>query len=596
MASVRLALATAVVACALAGPAFVWAAPAERAARVDGVDDRALKAAIERAVGEQRAAPANRLESRRRARDAADNAEALLRSEAYYASVIEPDIGEGDQPPAFIKVTPGTRFLFADPKVDWIAPEPGVAAKAASLEALDIVPGAPGRAADILDAEGRAVAALQFYGHADAVAQPREVIVDHADKTVRPTFKIAAGAPVRLGAIRLEAAGRTRPGWVNNLAPWKGGDLYTPNAVAELERRLLDAQVYDQVTVALAPAAQTDPQGRRPVVVGLADRRPRSLEVSAGYSTTEGADGSLRLSFFNRLGRADTLALEARYGELGGRLGVDLSLPHWRRPGRTLKLTAEAFRDTTNAYDQFGQALRADLTNRYGRTTYFTRGVSLVQSHVNDNHTVDDGGTGALDLVALKGLLALALDRSDDPLNPTRGWRAEARVEPTFVTGEDGLIYARSQAQVSAYLPVGGAKTVLAGRVRLGSIVGGSYRSVPAFDRFYAGGGGSVRGYGYQSVGPKYPDGDPQGGLSLFEASAEVRHNFTQTIGAVAFVDAGSVGQAVNPNFGAVRYAVGLGLRYNLAFAPIRVDVATPLQRVKGEGLFQLYVSIGQSF
>jgi translocation and assembly module TamA len=556
------------------------------------VDDRALRAAIERAVGDQRAAPDNRLEARRRARDAADNAEALLRSEAYYASVIEPDIGEGDKPVPFIKVTPGPRFLFADPKIDWIAPEPGAPAKAASLEALDLVPGAPGRAADVLNAEGRAVAALQFYGHADAVAQPRQVVVDHADKTVRPTFRIAAGAPVRLGAIRLEAMGRTRPSFVNRLAPWKAGDLYTPNAVAELERRLLDAQVFDQVTVALAPIADTDAQGRRPVGVGIADRRPRALEVSAGYSTTEGADGDVRLSFFNRLGRADTTTLEARYGELGGRLGVDLSLPHWRRPGRTLKLTVEAFRDTTDAYDQFGQALRADLTHRYGRNTYFTRGVALVQTHVNDKH--DD--PGALDLVALKGLLALALDRSDDPLNPTRGWRAEARVEPTFVTGENGLIYARSQVQVSAYLPMGGAKTVLAGRIKLGSIVGGSYSSVPAFDRFYAGGGGSVRGYGYQSVGPKYSDGDPQGGLSLFEASAEVRHNFTKTIGAVAFVDAGSVGQAVNPNFGSVRYAVGLGLRYNLAFAPIRIDVATPLQRVKGEGLFQLYVSIGQSF
>jgi translocation and assembly module TamA len=593
LASLRIVFAASAAACALSGPVCAWAAPAERLARVEGVDDRTLKAAIERAVGDQRTPPDNRLEARSRARDAAENAEALLRSEGYYASVITPDIGEGDQPTAFIKVTPGPRFVFADPKIDWLAPEPSVEAKAASTEALDLVPGAPGRAADVLDAEGRAVAALQIYGHADAVAQPRQVVVDHADHSVRPTFRIAAGAPVRLGAIRLEAAGRTRRGWVNHLAPWNSGDLYTPNAVAELERRLLDAQVFDQVTVALAPAADVDAQGLRPVVVGLADRRPRSLEVSAGYSTTEGADGDVRLSFFNRLGRADTLALETRYGELGGRVGVDLSLPHWRTPGRTLKLTAEVFRDTTDAYDQFGQAIRADLTHRYGRTTYFTRGLSLVKSHVNDKHN----DPGALDLVAVKGLVALALDKSDDPLNPTRGWRAEARVEPTLVTGENSLIYARSQAQISAYLPFDSdGDTVLAGRLKLGSIVGGSYSSVPAFDRFYAGGGGSVRGYGYQSVGPKYSDGDPQGGLSLFEASAEIRHNFTQTIGAVAFVDAGSVGQAVNPNFGSVRYAVGLGLRYNLAFAPIRVDVATPLQRVKGEGAFQLYVSIGQAF
>lgn len=568
-------------------PAGVRAA--ERAARIDGVEDRALKAAIERAVGEARTAPENRLEARRRARDAGENAEALLRSEGYYAATVEPDIGEGDHPAPVVRVTPGPRFTLAGSKIEWSAPEPGQAAVAASTQALGLDVGDPGRAAEILAAEGRVVAALQAHGHADAAVEPRQVVVDHADHSVHPTFRFAAGALVRLDGVRLEAAGRTRPGWVMGLAPWKSGDVYTPAAVAELERRLLDAGVYDQVTVALAP--NPDAEGLRPVLVNLADRGRRALELSAGYSTTVGGDIDLRWSHFNRLGRADTLRFEARYAELGSRLGVDLSLPHWRRPGRTLTLTAEAFRDTTDAYDQTGQAIRADLTNRYGRTAYFTRGVSLMKSRVNDKHT------GILDIIAVKGLLALALDHSDDPLNPTRGWRADARVEPTAVTGEGGLIYGRAQAQVSAYLPLArSGATVAAGRVRLGSIVGGKIPSVPAFDRFYAGGGGSVRGYGYQKVGPRYADGDPEGGLSLFEASAELRHNFGGPIGAVAFVDAGSVGQAVNPNFERVRFAVGLGLRYNLAFAPIRIDVAIPLDRPKGDAPFQLYVSIGQSF
>jgi translocation and assembly module TamA len=571
----------------LAAPACARAA--ERQARVDGVEDRVLRAAIERAVGEERAPPESRLEARSRARDAAANAEALLRSEGYYASVVEPDIGDGDRPTAFIRVTPGPRFTFADPRIEWVAPEPDAQAKDAAAEALALAPGAPGRAADVLDAEGRAVAALELYGHADAAVQPRQVVVDHADHTVRPVFHLAAGAPVHLDGIRLEAGGRTRPRWVERLIPWKRGDLYTPKAVAELERRLLDPGVYDQVTVALSPTPDAD--GLRPVVVNLADRARRSLEVSAGYSTTEGADTDLRWSHFNRLGRADTLALELRYAQIGSRLGVDLTLPHWRRPGTALKLTAEGFHDTTDAYNQTGAALRADLTHRYGRTAYFTRGLSLVKNQVDDKHT------GALSLVTVKGLLALALDQSDDPLNPTRGWRAEGRLEPTVVTGQHGLIYNRAQVQVSAYLPFDAAGgTVAAGRVRLGSIVGGSYSSVPAFDRFYAGGGGSVRGYGYQSVGPKYADGQPQGGLSLFEVSAELRQNFGHNIGGVAFVDAGSVGQVVNPGVGDLRYAVGLGLRYNLAFAPLRLDVAMPLRRLPGTAPFQIYVSIGQAF
>ena len=582
------ALAAIAFACACASA--TGAAAAERNAVVGGVEDRALRAEIERAIGDARTPVDSRLEARRRARDAADNATALLRSEGYYAAMVDPQVAEGDRPTPMVRITLGPRFTFTAAKIAWSGTAPSPEAQAAALKALVLPDGAAGRAAEVLAAEGRAIAALEQLGYADAMAEPREVVVDHADHTVHPTFKIAAGPEVHLDGVKLDAKGRTRASWIRYLAPWKTGQLYTPQVVAELERRLLDTQVYDQVTVALAPADQTNAEGQRPVIVNLADRSARSLDVSAGYASIEGADVDVRWSLFDKFGRADTLALEARYAEIGSRLGVDLTLPHWRNPGDTLKLTAEGFHDTTDAYDQTGAALRADLTHRYGRAAYLTRGLSLVTTKVNDKHT------GELDLVAVKGLLAFAVDHSNDPLNPTHGWRAEARLEPTVVTSDGGLFYTSAQAQVSGYLPLDASEaTVAAGRIKLGSIAGGRLAAVPAFDRFYSGGGGSVRGYGYQSVGPRYSDGLPTGGLSLFEASTELRHNFG-VLGGVAFVDAGSVAQSVNPDFKDVRFAVGLGLRYNLPFAPLRLDIARPLHRPQGDAPFQVYVSIGQAF
>jgi translocation and assembly module TamA len=571
---------------AVTAPSVVLAA--ERNAVVQGVDDRDLLRALETAVGEQRDPPANRLEARRRARDAAEAALALLRSEGYYAAEVEPEIGEGDQPEPLVRVTPGPRFVFGQSEVEWVGTAPTSEAEASAEAAMNLPAEQPGRAADVLAAEGRIVAALQEFGYADAEPAPRTVVVDHATRKVEPTFKVASGPQVRLGLIRLETEGRTRPAWLQYLRPWTVGEVYRPQLVAELERRLLDTTVYDQVTVALS--SDLDAEGRRPVLVSLADRPQRLLEFSAGYSTTEGYDLDARWSMFNRFGRADTLALQTRYGELGSRVGVDWSLPHWRRPGRTLRLTAEWFEDTTDAFDQVGQALRADLTRRWGRTSYFTRGVSLVKSEVNDHHT------GPVDLFMLKGLAALVLDRSNDPLNPTQGWKGEVRLEPTALTGDQGLFYTRAIVQGSTYVSFDSrANTVAAVRLRLGSIIGGRFANVPAAERFYAGGGGSVRGYGYQSVGPRYEDGDPQGGLSLVEASVELRQRVFGPFSGVAFVDAGSVGQAVNPNFG-LSYAAGLGIRYDLNFAPIRVDVAFPLDRPEGDSVFQVYVSIGQSF
>jgi translocation and assembly module TamA len=571
--------------------AFATAArSAERTAAVVGVEDRALREAIERAVGEEQGPAASRNEARRRARAAAQNAEALLRSEGYYASTIVPEIGEGDQPQAQVKIDPGPRFKLAAPAIEWIGPAPDAQTSEAAGGVLALTPGGPGRAADVIAAEGRASAILQARGYADAKIEPRNVIVDHADHSVKPTFKYSAGNLVRLDGLRIEGKSRTRPDWVSYLTPWKAGAVYRPDSVAELERRLLDTQVYDSVTVALSPEPTKD--GLRPVVVNLVDRPRRLLEVGAGYSTAEGADVDFRWSLFNRLRRGDTVTAEARYANIDSRLGLDVLLPHWRKPGRNLKLTGELFHQDTDAYIQTGAAIKADLTHRFGaRTSYFTRGVSFVAAEVNDKHT------GLVKIGVISALAALALDRSDDPLNPRRGFKTDFRLEPTAIVGDENLVYLKAQAQASTYFAFGTHDdTVIAVRGRIGSILGGRIPQVPAAYRFFAGGGGSVRGYEYQGVGPRYADNTPQGGLSLIEASLELRRPLFGKFGGVAFLDAGSVARKMAPDFSNLSLAAGVGVRYDLGFAPIRFDIAVPMDQPKGALPFQIYISIGQSF
>jgi translocation and assembly module TamA len=202
------------------------------------------------------------------------------------------------------------------------------------------------------------------------------------------------------------------------------------------------------------------------------------------------------------------------------------------------------------------------------------------------------------DLVTVGTLADVSWDRSDDPLNPRRGWRFGARAEPTAIAGQGGdLLFVRLQTQASGYLPLGAAaRTVLAARLHFGSILNGTVEHIPAPRRFYAGGGGSVRGFAYQAVGPQLSDGTPQGGVSLFEASLEARHDLTAKWGVVAFVDAGSVGSDPAPGFQDLSIGAGLGVRYNLGFAPIRFDIAVPVTQRNGSGPFQIYISIGQSF
>ena len=175
---------------------------------MQGVADRVLRSEIEQAIGEEKTAPASRVDARRRARAAAASATALLRSEGYYDYTVDPDIGEGEHPQALVKIEPGPRSKLAPAVIQWTGDQPSADAIAAASKALALKPGGPGRAADVIAAEGRALSAVQQLGYADAKAQSREVVVDHADQTIHPTFKLAAGPLVRMDGLRIDSKGQ----------------------------------------------------------------------------------------------------------------------------------------------------------------------------------------------------------------------------------------------------------------------------------------------------------------------------------------------------------------------------------------------------
>jgi len=194
--------------------------------------------------------------------------------------------------------------------------------------------------------------------------------------------------------------------------------------------------------------------------------------------------------------------------------------------------------------------------------------------------------------------LAAGYDGSDSLLDPTRGFRLSGRLSPELSSHGGKFAYARLQLDASAYHPVSD-RVVVAGRVRLGTIMGAQVFQIAPSRRFYSGGGGSVRGYGYQQLGPKDQDGDPIGGRGLAEFGVEARVRLKQfggNFGVVPFFDGGSLTSESLPDFKDWRFAAGLGVRYYSSFGPIRVDFGVPLNRQKGDGPFAVTVSLGQAF
>jgi translocation and assembly module TamA len=158
--------------------------------------------------------------------------------------------------------------------------------------------------------------------------------------------------------------------------------------------------------------------------------------------------------------------------------------------------------------------------------------------------------------------------------------------------------YVRTQVDASYYQQVSD-RVVVAGRVRVGAIPGTALTNIAPSRRLYSGGGGSVRGYGYQKIGPVDANGDPTGGRSLVEGSIEARIRTGWLGGAlsvVPFLDAGTVSQSVTPEFDVVRFGAGIGVRYQTGFGPLRLDVATPINPSPNDSRIAVYISLGQAF
>ena len=190
-------------------------------------------------------------------------------------------------------------------------------------------------------------------------------------------------------------------------------------------------------------------------------------------------------------------------------------------------------------------------------------------------------------------------DNTDKVLDATRGFRVQIDGAPTTDTLNNNVNFTRLYGLYSHYFKVvNSPRTVLAGRLGLGSMIGTSVDNIPPDIRFYAGGGSSVRGIGFQLASPLDEEDDPIGGRSLFELSLEARLRVSKSIGVVAFLDGGIAFSSQYPDFDEnPRLGSGLGLRYHTPIGPLRFDVGVPLNRRSGiDDKYQIYVSLGQAF
>lgn len=575
---------------------------------VDG-DDEELKKALDKAsslVQDVKRPVSGSLGLMAKARSDREQLVAALFAQARYDGVVTiaidgrtidelpPDTDFGAGPvPVTITVDPGAVFTLGEIRLK------GDAADLMPAH-FGLIPGGDAGSTAILRAEADIVRRLKEEGRPLAVITGRDVVADHDTATLDVTIAVDAGPVAGYGPTTVSGTETMDPGFTAYVTGLKEGRQYSPKEVDDARQRLLALGVFSSVTV--KEGEELDASGQIPIEVQVSERKLRYYGVGATVSSTEGLGLEGYWGHRNLFGRGETLRIEGSIGSIGdsavddlGRLDYSAAIlfekPAVVGPDSKFFSRFRTVYEHPDAYDRFSTEIAAGLSYQFTRQQSASIEASLEYEDVSDFFHPD----GQRHLIAsLPG--QYVFDNRDDKLNPKRGFRALAFAEPAhdFLTG---ATFVKFRGELSAYKAIDDAQRfVVAGRVATGSIVGASLEEIPADRRFYAGGGGSVRGYEYQGIGPKDPEGNPIGGLSYMELSGELRVQVTETIGIVPFVDAGMVSE--DEFLGSARFQVGagVGLRYLTPFGPLRIDGAVPLNPQPGDPDFAIYAGVGQAF
>lgn len=472
---------------------------------------------------------------------------------------------------------------------------------AVAAEPFGLAVGDPARAEPVLDAERSLLDRLLAAGHPLATVENREAVVDHDRRSMNVAWRFAPGPVAVFAAPEVEGMTRVDGRFLRAQAARIEGERYSPERLEKQRRDLMALGAFGSVRA--RAAERLDEAGRLPVTFTVQERARRAMGINLAYETNYGPSVRVYWEHRNLFGRAERLRLEAEVARIGTNGGLEQSTyriggtyrdpavfglnigPDWSFVGSLFGL-----RERLEAYDRDAITFSALLERR------FSDRLSLNAGPVLDFGSIGPPG-GSLSAYQILGVqFGGRYDGTDSLLDPARGFRVNGALTPSW-SFRDSAAFAPLRVTASTYWDVlGDRRTILAARGTLGSLMGGDRANVPRHQRFYAGGGGSVRGYDYQSIGPRDEFNRPNGGASLIEASLELRQRIWGDIGGVAFVDAGSVGTSSAPDTANLRIGAGVGVRYYTPIGPVRADIAFPLVKQRDNSAFGLYVGIGQAF
>jgi len=527
------------------------------------------------------------------------------------AADLPPDATLAETANVVVSVDPGPLFAFGRAEIVNQAPLATERRDRVDLPADNgFAPGEVAQSGVILQAENLSKEAWRQQGYSKADVAERRVEAAHTSDTLDAVLVIEPGRRAVYGATTVQGTERMDPDYVAYMTDLEAGEEFDPDDIKRASDRLGRLGVFRSQRIEEGETIGQD--GQLPMTVIVQERPLHRFGIGASYSTLDGAGVEGYWLHRNLFGHAEQLRFDAKVAGIGAdvvnrtgdeeqnsrfdptaftyRVGATFTRPGVFTPDTNFIASLFGDREVLDAYNRTAVTAQVGFNHIFSEELSGSLFLSGGPSRFNDD-------LGERDFLTVGLPATLTYDTRDNKVDATEGYFIEAMVEPFLEFNYSNLV-ARGTLEGRTYYGFGeDNRIVAAGRLKIGTLAGAEIGEIPPDRLFFAGGGGSVRGYEYRGIGVETEDGGLTGGRSLIEGSAELRARVTDSIGLVGFVDAGYVGEDSIPNFGEdLKVGAGVGLRYLTGLGPIRGDVAIPLNPGKDDPSFAFYIGIGQAF
>jgi outer membrane protein insertion porin family len=471
-------------------------------------------------------------------------------------------------------------------------------------EAIRIESDAPYNLVDIGNARLSIMSLYRSRGYADVTAKIESTIKGEG---ARLKFLISENQPYIIGKIILQGNRKTKAKIIRREFTFEEGDSYNYDELLKVKQRLYRLGIFNEVSIdAVSTGVSIEGKSVSDIVVSLKEGNAGAIEFSAGLGDYEGFRGMIDISYRNLGGYNREIGLKTKKSSIEERYLFYFREP-WFLNKPNIPLKVFLIKEDTRAInidtrDVLYKIEKLGLLIGVGKAISNKLKLNLDYEYsLTETTDVDEGvilskeDTGTLGISSISP--SLHYDTRDNPFNPVSGSfnSIVLKIASNAFLSESGFIKTTFKSSwffqvykdiIFAFSLGGGTSFSFEGT-----------KELPLIERYFLGGGTTVRGFENDMLGPKGQNDSPTGGNVFALLNSELRWPLGKGIGLVTFVDGGNVWETIDDiDDRDLRYTAGGGLRYKTPVGPVRVDYGHKISRRENESAGEVHFSFGHAF